>query len=153
MFEKLLEPDIKIDPLVKASIAEATVLIHNYGEPTDHDLIAVLQETFNLSYEVAEHIAWVARTTGTARVVTLPRHEALRLVHQARVTAQLYGFTLTPGLEFPFRRKDEERKPLKESQATVVPLAISSLMLLAVFFVAIGLTVADRAGGLLTGFP
>jgi len=75
------------------------VLIHN-DDVTPYDyVIALLMAIFELSDELAEHIAWVAHTRGTARVVTRPRREAEQLVQQAHAAARLDGYPLTFSLE------------------------------------------------------
>ena len=75
------------------------VLIHN-DDVTPYDyVIALLMAIFQLSDELAEHIAWVAHNHGTARVVTRPRAEAERLMHQAHAAARLDGYPLASSLE------------------------------------------------------
>ena len=76
-----------------------TVFIHNDDVTPYNYVISVLHTIFKLSHELAEHITWVAHTTGIARVVTRPRSEAERLVNQAHAAARLDGFPLTFSLE------------------------------------------------------
>lgn len=75
------------------------VLIHNDDVTPYQYVIAVLMVTFNLSHELAEHITYVAHTTGCARVITCPRSEAERLVGQAHAAARADGYPLTFSLE------------------------------------------------------
>ena len=71
------------------------VMIHN-DDVTPYDfVIQVLKSIFKLSGEIAEHITWVAHTTGQALVVTRPKTEALRLVAKAHFAARLEGYPLT----------------------------------------------------------
>jgi ATP-dependent Clp protease adaptor protein ClpS len=75
------------------------ILIHNDDVTPYNYVILVLLNIFKLSHELAEHITWIAHTTGVARVVTRPRAEAQRLVDQAHATAQADGYPLTFSLE------------------------------------------------------
>ena len=89
-------PDARSHPALEPPCC---VLIHN-DDVTPYDyVIALLMAIFQLSDELAEHIAWVAHTHGTARVVTRPRREAERLVQQAHTAARLDGYPLTFSLE------------------------------------------------------
>jgi ATP-dependent Clp protease adaptor protein ClpS len=95
-----------IEPRVDSDVQSETaleplyrILIHN-DDVTPYDyVILVLSTIFKLSHEMAEHITWVAHTTGIARVVTRPRGEAQRLVNKAHAAAQLDGYPLTFSLE------------------------------------------------------
>jgi ATP-dependent Clp protease adaptor protein ClpS len=94
------------DPLVDSDVrSEAAleplyrVLIHNDDITPYSYVIVVLSVIFKLSHELAEHITWVAHTTGIARVVTRPRGEAERLVNKAHASARLNGYPLTFTLE------------------------------------------------------
>ena len=94
--EPLIDSDVEsrtaLEPLYR-------VLIHN-DDVTPYDyVIAVLRTIFNLSHELAEHVTWVAHTSGVARVVTLPRRKAQRLVDKAHMAARLDGYPLTFSLE------------------------------------------------------
>jgi ATP-dependent Clp protease adaptor protein ClpS len=76
-----------------------TVFIHN-DDVTPYDyVILILSHIFKLSHEMAEHVTWVAHTTGSAHVVTRPRDEAVRLVNRAHAAARLDGYPLTFSLE------------------------------------------------------
>jgi ATP-dependent Clp protease adaptor protein ClpS len=59
----------------------------------------ILSHIFKLSHEMAEHITWVAHSTGVACVVTRPRSEAERLVNRAHAIARIDGYPLTFSLE------------------------------------------------------
>jgi ATP-dependent Clp protease adaptor protein ClpS len=95
-----------VEPRVDSDIQSETtleplfrILIHN-DDVTPYDyVIMVLANIFKLSHELAEHITWVAHTTGIACVVTRPRAEAERLVNEAHSAARLDGFPLTFSLE------------------------------------------------------
>ena len=86
------EQDTELEKLHK-------VIIHNDDVTPYEYVILVLRIIFKLSHELAEHITWVAHTTGIARVVTRPRPEAERLVNKAHAAASLDGFPLTFSLE------------------------------------------------------
>jgi len=95
-----------LEPRVDSDIQSETaleplfrVLIHNDDVTPYNYVILVLLNIFKLSHELAEHITWVAHTTGIARVVTRPRAEAQRLVDRAHATAQADGYPLTFSLE------------------------------------------------------
>ncbi len=75
------------------------VLIHNDDVTPYAYVVAVLRTVFKLSEELAEHITWVAHTTGVACVVVRPRNEAQRLVDRAHMTARIDGYPLTFSLE------------------------------------------------------
>jgi len=58
--------DVRDRPKVASSENEATVFVQ-YGDDTpDHYMVRALQTAFGLSYELAEHITWVALVTGSA---------------------------------------------------------------------------------------
>ena len=139
MSEILLGCDVQ-ERAIESPADEATVLVHDDGLPPSHQMILVLRATFELSDELAEHIAWVAGATGTAPVVTRPRPVARRLVHQAHVTARLYGAPLTFCLERePCMSPKESRKPL-------IPFVLGGIILLSTLLLAVSLALADRAG-------
>jgi ATP-dependent Clp protease adaptor protein ClpS len=75
------------------------ILVHNDDVTPYNYVILVLMGIFKLSHEMAEHITWVAHTTGIARVVTRPRSEAKRLVAEAHATARADGYPLSFSLE------------------------------------------------------
>jgi len=139
MIEILLQYDVQ-ERTIESATDEATVLIHDDGVTPSHYVILVLQTTFELSDELAEHIAWVAQAPGTAPVVTRPRSEARRLVHQAHVTARLYGAPLTFSLE------QEPSTPPQESRKPLIPFVVSGIILLCTLLLAVSLALADGAG-------
>lgn len=75
------------------------ILIHNDDVTTFDFVIRVLQRIFQLSREVAEHIALTAHIKGIALVAVRPKSEAERLVKQAHLAARLEGYPLTFTLE------------------------------------------------------
>jgi ATP-dependent Clp protease adaptor protein ClpS len=94
------------DPLVDSDVRSETaleplyrILIHNDDVTPYNYVILVLQTIFKLSHELAEHITWVAHTTGIACVVIRPRSEAQRLVDKAHAVARLDGYPLTFTIE------------------------------------------------------
>jgi hypothetical protein len=82
----------------------------------------------------------VAGATGTAPVVTRPRPVARRLVHQAHVTARLYGAPLTFCLE------QEPCTPPGASRKSLLPFLVSGIILLCTLLLAVSLALADGAG-------
>jgi ATP-dependent Clp protease adaptor protein ClpS len=95
-----------VEPRVDSDIQSETaleplfrILIHNDDVTPYNYVILVLRNIFRLSHELAEHITWVAHTTGSAYVVTRPRREAKRLVGQAHAAARADGYPLTFSLE------------------------------------------------------
>ena len=99
MAESHVRPDIERERVAESAGDRVTVFIHN-DDVTPYDyVILVLTTIFKLSQEIAEHITWVAHTTGIARVVTRPRSEAKRLVDRAHAAARLDGFPLSFSLE------------------------------------------------------
>jgi ATP-dependent Clp protease adaptor protein ClpS len=94
------------DPLVDSDVRSESqleppfiVYIHNDDVTPYNYVTLVLSHIFKLSHELAEHITWVAHTTGVARVVTRPRPQAERLVAKAHAIAKLDGYPLTFSLE------------------------------------------------------
>jgi ATP-dependent Clp protease adaptor protein ClpS len=94
------------DPCIDADVRSEseleppfTVFIHNDDVTPYNYVILVLRNIFRLSHELAEHITWVAHTTGSAYVVTRPRREAERLVDRAHAAARADGYPLTFSLE------------------------------------------------------
>jgi ATP-dependent Clp protease adaptor protein ClpS len=101
-----LSPGSSTKPRVASDIQSETaleplyrILIHNDDVTPYSYVILVLSGIFKLSHELAEHITWVAHTTGIAHVVTRPRGEAERLVSTAHAAARLDGYPLTFSLE------------------------------------------------------
>jgi ATP-dependent Clp protease adapter protein ClpS len=140
MVEDLVWLDVRDKPKVSSADREATVLVHHDDDTPDHYVILALQTTFGLSYELAEHITWVAPTKGSVPVVTRLRSEAERLVNKAHIDARLYGFPLT----FSVAKAEDESK--QEPRRAARRLALSGIILLCALLLAVGLAVADRAG-------
>jgi ATP-dependent Clp protease adaptor protein ClpS len=94
------EPQIDSDIQAESQLEPLfTVFIHNDDVTPYEYVILVLLTVFKLSHEMAEHITWVAHTTGIAHVVTRPRPEAERLVNKAHAAARADGYPLTFTLE------------------------------------------------------
>jgi ATP-dependent Clp protease adapter protein ClpS len=140
MVEDLVWLEVRDRPRVAVADKEETVLVHHDKNTPDDYVILTLQTTFGLSYELAEHVTWVALTTGSAPVVTRPRSEAERLVNKAHVDARLYSFPLTFSLE------EVVDEPKQESREATKRLALSGIILLCALLLAVGLAVADGAG-------
>lgn len=93
-------------PDLKTVAGEATaleppwrVIIHN-DDATPYDfVIHVLKSIFKLGADIAEHVTWLAHSTGQAHVVTRPKGEAERLAAKAHFAARLEGYPLTFTLE------------------------------------------------------
>lgn len=75
------------------------VLIHNDDVTPYNYVIRVLEEIFQLSEELAEHVAWTAHHEEVAVVVVRPRPEAEKLIKVARAKARGDGYPLTFSLE------------------------------------------------------
>ena len=100
MHMQIADPRVESDVRSKAELEPLfRILIHNDDVTPYSYVIGVLTVIFKLSQELAEHITWVAHTTGIARVVTCPRSEAERLVDKAHAVARLDGYPLTFSLE------------------------------------------------------
>jgi ATP-dependent Clp protease adaptor protein ClpS len=73
---------------------KARVLIHN-DEVTPYDFVVIiLQRIFELTPLEAEHVTFVAHTSGVAYVTTLPLSEAQKRVGKAKFAASLEGYPL-----------------------------------------------------------
>ena len=103
--QAILNPTITT-PEVDAVVDETTalepqwrVLIYNDDVTPYLFVIHVLETIFRLGGEIAEHITWIAHTTGLAHVVTRPKTEAETLVAKAHFAARLEGYPLTFTLE------------------------------------------------------
>lgn len=99
MSDSLMRPDTKRDR-TRDSVAEsATVLVHHNDVASSIDVRLLLQTVFELSSELAEHIALEAHRTGTAPIITRTQSEAKRLSNTAQITARQWGLTLNFSLE------------------------------------------------------
>jgi ATP-dependent Clp protease adaptor protein ClpS len=79
--------------------AQHRVLIHNDDVTPFDFVIVVLRSVFQLSHEIAEHVALTAHLTGLALVLVRPKAEAERLVARAHMAARIEGFPLSFSLE------------------------------------------------------
>ncbi len=62
-------------------------------------VILLLEDIFELSLEMAEHVAWMAHSQGSAVVRICPKPEAEKLVARAHSRAQRDGFPLAFDLQ------------------------------------------------------
>jgi ATP-dependent Clp protease adaptor protein ClpS len=86
------EQDEALEPLFR-------VIIHN-DDVTPYDfVILILQKIFQLRPLEAEHVTFVAHTSGQAYVTTLPLTEAQKRVGKAHFAASLEGYPLTFTIE------------------------------------------------------
>jgi ATP-dependent Clp protease adaptor protein ClpS len=70
------------------------VIIHN-DDVTPYDfVILILQKIFQLKPLEAEHVTFIAHTSGQAHVTTLPLTEAQKRVGKAHFAASLEGYPL-----------------------------------------------------------
>jgi ATP-dependent Clp protease adaptor protein ClpS len=94
------EPQIDSETRIESQLEPPFIVYIHNDDVTPFDyVILILSHIFKLSHELAEHITWIAHTTGSAHVVTRPRDEALRLVNRAHAAARLDGYPLTFSLE------------------------------------------------------
>jgi len=138
MAKNLIQSDVKNGQTSVSAEVEATILIHCDGTPPYKFLTLLLQTVFELSQELAEHIASVASTQGSARVVTRSLSEAERLANVARAAALLNGFPLLISLE------QDPHDGAKEWRYTIVRCGLCAILLLC----AVSLAIADGAGGI-----
>ena len=75
------------------------VFIHNDDVTPFDFVIAILQRIFQLTSSEAEHVAYVAHTSGSAYVTSLPCPEAHRRVGKAHFAASLEGYPLMFSVE------------------------------------------------------
>jgi ATP-dependent Clp protease adaptor protein ClpS len=86
------EQDEALEPLYR-------VIIHN-DHITPYDfVILILQKIFQLKPLEAEHVTFIAHTSGLAYVTTLPLTEAQKRVGKAHFAANLEGYPLTFTIE------------------------------------------------------
>jgi ATP-dependent Clp protease adapter protein ClpS len=137
LLESLVQADLKQEQTAGSREDEATVLLHDDPITPAEYSIRMLEIVFELSNELAEHIVWVACTTGTAPVITCRRERAQRLVNEARLVAQLDGFRSSFDLA---QDVATVKTPLRK---TAIPFVSSVILLLC----AVGIAVADGAGG------
>jgi ATP-dependent Clp protease adaptor protein ClpS len=70
------------------------IFIHNDDVTPFDFVILILQKIFQLSPLEAEHVAYVAHSSGVAYVATLPKNEAQQRVGKAHFAASLEGYPL-----------------------------------------------------------
>ncbi len=75
------------------------ILLHNDPITTFEYVMFILCRLFDLSSEMAEHIAWTAHSKGTAVVVIRPRSQAKKLIDIAHGRARMDGFPLSFSME------------------------------------------------------
>ena len=75
------------------------VFIHNDDITPFDFVIVILQRIFQLTALEAEHVAYVAHTSGLAYVATLPCPEAHKRVGKAHFAASLEGYQLMFSVE------------------------------------------------------
>lgn len=75
------------------------VLVHNDDITPFDFVIIILQRIFQLTSVEAEHVAYVAHTTGLAYVTSLPCPEAHKRVGKAHFAASLEGYPLMFSVE------------------------------------------------------
>jgi len=75
------------------------ILIHNDEVTTFDYVVGILGTLFMLSFELAEHIAFLAHDEGAAVVLIRPRTEADKLTKVANGRARADGFPLAFSME------------------------------------------------------
>lgn len=75
------------------------VIIHNDDETTFEFVIHILETDFQLSGEMAEHIALTAHEEGSAVVVVRSKEQARTLIQLAQMHARNAGFPLKFSME------------------------------------------------------
>ncbi len=89
---EITKKEEEIEPLYR-------VLIHN-DDVTPYDfVILILQKIFQLNPMEAEHVTFVAHTSGLAYVTTLPLTDAQKRVGKAHFAASLEGYPLMFSIE------------------------------------------------------
>ncbi|MCS7060473.1 MAG: ATP-dependent Clp protease adaptor ClpS [Anaerolineae bacterium] len=90
--EVVLDQTLDLEPIWR-------VIIHNDDVTPFDFVIHVLKTIFKLGSDIAEHVTWLAHTTGRAVVCARPKSEAERLVNKAHFAARLEGYPLRFTLE------------------------------------------------------
>ena len=89
------DSELELDThLEEALEPNCRVFIHNDDITPFDFVIIILQRVFQLKSLEAEHVAFVAHTSGLAYVATLPCPEAHRRVGKAHFAASLEGYPL-----------------------------------------------------------
>ncbi|MDX1414118.1 MAG: ATP-dependent Clp protease adaptor ClpS [Candidatus Promineifilaceae bacterium] len=94
---QISEQDTELDQethLDEALEPNCRVFIHNDDVTPFDFVIVILQRIFQLKSLAAEHVAFVAHTTGIAYVMTLSCPEAHKRVGKAHFAATLEGYPL-----------------------------------------------------------
>ena len=138
MTENLIQSDVKNGQTPVSAEVQATILIHGDDTIPYELLVLLLQTVFELSQELAEHIASITATQGSARVVTRSRSEAEELTNMARAAALLNGFPLMLSLE------QNPHSSTREWRYTIIRCGLCTILLLC----AVSLAIADGAGGI-----
>ncbi len=84
--EETLEPNYK-------------VFIHNDAVTPYDFVVVILQKIFELTPLEAEHVTFIAHSSGLAYVATFPKSEAQKRVGKAHFAAGLEGFPLHFSIE------------------------------------------------------
>lgn len=96
----LIQPDIEQD--IEQELAfepPYKVFVHNDDVTPFDFVLVILQRIFELNPMEAEHVTYIAHTTGIAYVTTLPKTEAEKRVGKAHFAASLEGYPLTFTIE------------------------------------------------------
>ena len=96
--ERGTQEDLEFD-VAEAIEPRAKVFIHNDDVTPYEFVIVILQKIFGLTSLEAEHVTFVAHTSGVAYVATFPKTEAQKRVGKAQFAANLEGFPLTFTIE------------------------------------------------------
>lgn len=94
---QITEQDTELDQdtqLEDALEPDCRVFIHNDDVTPFNFVIVILQRIFQLESLAAEHVAFIAHTSGSAYVATLPCPEAHKRVGKAHFAASLEGYPL-----------------------------------------------------------
>ncbi len=94
------ETDQKLDTSQQDDLEpNCRVFIHNDDVTPFDFVIVILQRIFQLNSMEAEHVAYVAHSSGQAYVTTLPCPEAHKRVGKAHFAASLEGYPLMFSVE------------------------------------------------------
>ncbi len=94
---QITEEDTELDlerKLEEALEPDCRIFIHNDDVTPFDFVIVILQRIFQLKPLAAEHVAFIAHTSGLAYVMTLPCPEAHKRVGKAHFAASLEGYPL-----------------------------------------------------------
>lgn len=85
--KEAIEQEEALEPLYR-------IIIHNDNVTPYDFVILILQKIFRLNPLTAEHVTFIAHSTGQAHVTTLPLSEAQKKVGKAHFAASLEGYPL-----------------------------------------------------------